>query len=78
MSPQYENGTRGWGSRRAGADDGVRLLGRGVDLTLNPAPATETLDTLLDGDPHRVGDLPGDHALDLVRRLVLATVLVTA
>ena len=61
--------------RRIDVENGLRLLGRGIDATLDPSTAS-LLDVLLDGSPHRVSELSGDHAHDLVRRLVLATVLV--
>lgn len=62
--------------RRIDVEDGLRLLGRGVDVTLDPSTAP-LLDVVLDGSPHRVSDLPDD-AAEPVRRLLVATVLVPA
>jgi len=64
--------------RRHEGDGTTRLVGRGVDVVLDPAPRAELLDVLLDGDDHRVADLAGDGATELVRRLLTASVLVPA
>lgn len=63
--------------RHVPTGEGLRLVGRGVDVLLPEATAPHALDTLLDGAAHRVGDLPAA-ASDLVTRLLAAAVLVPA
>jgi bifunctional lysine-specific demethylase and histidyl-hydroxylase NO66 len=63
---------------RRARPDGIVLELRNRTLHLPPEHA-EALDVLLDGEPHQVAELPGlsgDVALDLVRRLLRAGVLV--